>query len=282
METSPAFLAIGHVTKDLLPSGGYTIGGTATYASLAARKLGLSVAVLTSTSPDLDLAALMPDIRWHIVPSPTATTFENIYEGEQREQFVYGTASLLTAAHLPATCKRSQVVLLCPVVGELGLDWLEAFPAALVGVTPQGWMRQWDDTGRVQAKPWLDAQRILSKVDVLVFSEDDVGRDEAVIQRFADWSRIAVVTRGSRGASVHWDGAWRHFQAFRVHEVDATGAGDVFAASFLVRLKETGDPAAAAQFANCAASFAVEGPGVTTIADRQLVEERLLWGQLRN
>jgi 1D-myo-inositol 3-kinase len=281
MKTSPDFLAIGHVTKDLLPTGGYTIGGTATYASLAAHKLGLAVAVLTSTSPDLDLRALEPGIQWQVVPAATATTFENIYQGERREQFVHGTASPLKATQLPELWKGAKVVLLCPVAAEIGLDWLATFPTSLIGVTPQGWMRQWDHTGRVRAKPWSHARQVLSKADVLVFSEDDVQKDEAVIQRYAQWSRIAVVTHGARGASVHWDGAWRDFPAFEVEEVEATGAGDVFAASFLVRLRETGDPAGAANFANAAASFAVEGPGVTTIADRGQVEERLRHGRLR-
>ena len=54
-------------------------------------------------------------------------------------------------------------------------------------------------------------------------------------------------------------------------EVDPTGAGDVFAAAFLVRYQETGDPLEAAAFAACAASCAVEGIGTTTLGDRDEV-----------
>jgi 1D-myo-inositol 3-kinase len=58
-------------------------------------------------------------------------------------------------------------------------------------------------------------------------------------------------------------------------EVDPTGAGDVFAACFLVRYHETGDPLEAAAFAACAASCAVEGIGTSTLGDRAEVERRL-------
>jgi 1D-myo-inositol 3-kinase len=275
------FLAIGHVTKDLLPDGNYTVGGTATYSSLTAHRLGLSVAILTSTSPDLDLSGALAGIDVHTVPSALPTTFENIYTGQRRRQVVHSTASPLRAADLPRELERSAIVLLCPLVGELGLDWLGVFPEAVVGVTPQGWMRSWGKDGLVKAKPWDEAREILPNVQVLMFSEEDVGRDQALIKCYTSLAPVAVVTRGWRGASVFCAGEQRDFPAFRAEEVDPTGAGDVFAAAFLTRLKETGDPYQAAPFANCAASFAIEGPGTTSIPTRYQVEERLQHGELR-
>ncbi|MEM4724392.1 MAG: PfkB family carbohydrate kinase [Candidatus Hadarchaeum sp.] len=280
MARSPDFLAIGHVTKDLLPGGEYTIGGTATYAALTAQRLGLSVAVLTSAPPELDLSSALPHIALHVIPSEVATTFENIYEGQKRRQFVHGIASPLKAAHLPLIWRQSAIVLLCPLVNELGLDWMGTFPGAIVGVTPQGWMRQWDERGLVTTRVWTEAQQILPNVEVLVYSEEDVACDEVVIRHYAKMAKIAVVTRGWRGATVFYNGIACDFPAFRAKEVDPTGAGDVFAAAFLVRLRETGDPYQAAPFANCAASFSIEGLGTTTIPTRQQVEERLRFGKL--
>lgn len=277
---SPDFLAIGHVTKDLLSGGGYTIGGTVTYAAHTARSLGSSVAVFTSAPDDLELSSHLPDVDLHIVGAPDATTFENIYEGQHRHQVLHATAAPLRAADLPLHWRDSSVVLLGPLAGELGLDWIEVFPSALVGVTPQGWMRQWDSSGRVTSRPWLEAQDVLSRVSVLVFSEEDVGGDRALIERYAEMASIAVVTRGRNGATLFYKGASRQFPAFRAQAVDPTGAGDVFAAAFLVRLREADDPRVAMHFANCAASFAVEGHGVSAIANRQQVEERLRRGEL--
>jgi len=290
MAITPDFLAVGHVTKDVLPAGGYTVGGTVTYAALTAQALGLSAAVLTSAPPDMELSRLLPGIAVRIVPSDVATTFENIYEGTRRHQYVHGVAKPLRALDLPVAWKRTPIVLLGPLVGELGLDWLGCsapagvrpergvLSAAVVGVTPQGWMRQWDGDGRVSTKPWAEAGQILPEVDVLVFSEDDVAGDEAVVRQYAALARLAVVTRGRHGATVFRDGTACDFPAFRAREVDPTGAGDVFATAFLVRLHETGDPYRAARFANCTASFAIEGPGTTAIPTRSQVEQRLRRG----
>ena len=272
-------MAIGHVTKDLLPGGGYTLGGTATYASLAVQRLGGAVGVLTSAPADLDLSGALAGMDVQVVPSADATTFENTYQGQKRRQFLHGLASPLKPAHLPKAWHRAPIVLLCPLAGELGLDWLGVFPESLVGVTPQGWLRRWDETGLVLPKAWSEAQQILADVDVLVFSEQDVAGDASIIRQYTRLAKIAVVTRDRHGATVFWNGHPRNFPAFQAREVDPTGAGDVFAAAFLLRLRETRDPYLAAPFANCAASFAIEGPGTTTIPNRQQVEERLRLGQ---
>jgi len=278
MSKPPEFLAVGHVTKDLLPCGGYTIGGTVTYAALTARALGLSVAVLTSAPLDMNLAEALPGIGLQVTPSAAATTFENIYVGTRRRQYVHDVANSLSVSALPSLWRNSSVVLLAPIAGELGLDWLGATPMAITGVTPQGWMRQWNQEGLVSSAPWQEAAQILPSVDVLVYSEDDVGRDEATMREYARMTRIAVVTRGRNGARVYYNGEMRDLPAFRAREVDPTGAGDVFAAAFLVRLRETGDAWLSAAFANCTASFAVEGAGTSAIPSRAQVEERLRSG----
>ena len=58
-------------------------------------------------------------------------------------------------------------------------------------------------------------------------------------------------------------------------EVDPTGAGDVFAAAYLIAYHESRDPVYAATYASCAASFAVEAPGMEGIPTRAQVASRL-------
>lgn len=281
MPTSPDFVAIGHVTKDLLPGGTYSLGGTATYASLAALRLGASVAVFTSVPADLDLGPALAGVTVQRVASPHAATFENIYHGPHRKQYIHDTALPLHPRDLPAIWRQAAIVLLCPIAGELGLDWMGTFRHSIVGVTPQGWMRRWNASGLISHQPWHEAEQILPRVDVLVFSREDVGGDDELVQQYARLARIAAVTEGPLGVTVYWNGQPRHFPAYRAAaEVDPTGAGDVFAAAFLLRLKETNDPYQAAPFANSAASFAIEGPGTTTLATRTQVELRLARGEL--
>ena len=69
--------------------------------------------------------------------------------------------------------------------------------------------------------------------------------------------------------------------AFPVREVDPVGAGDVFAAAYLVAYHESRDPVYAATWASCAASFAVEAPGVAGIPTREHGSRRG-WSRGRN
>jgi sugar/nucleoside kinase (ribokinase family) len=272
---TPEFLAVGHVTKDILPGGGYALGGTVSYAALTVARLGCASAVYTRASGDLMLTEALRGVDVHAVLSPCATTFENIYHEDRRQQYVHRVADRLRVEQLPASWRDVPTVLLAPVVHELGLEWLEVFPDALLGATPQGWLRAWDRNGRVRFRRWPKAQQVFSRVDVLIFSEEDVAGDEGLVRHFAGMAKMAVVTRGRRGATLFRAGSTHDFAPFPANEVDPTGAGDVFAAALLVRLHETGDPRAAMVFANCAASLSVEGSGTGALPDRQQVEERL-------
>jgi len=279
--STPDYLIIGTVTRDLVP-GGFRIGGTGAYAALAARALGCRVAILTSAGDDLPLATYLDGIELRVVPAAQSTVFENIYTPAGRRQYLRSTAAHLTAADVPPAWRKARIVHLGPLAQDLDPALVDLFPSeTLVGVTPQGWLRQWDGAGLVSRREWLEAPRILARADAMVLSLEDVGNDETILHRYLSMARLAVVTRGWRGATVFQQGHGASYPAFQVAEVDPTGAGDVFAAAFFVGLAETGDSAQAARFANAAASFAIEGEGVSTIACRAAVEERLLHGALR-
>ena len=277
---APEYLVVGHVTKDLLPGGAFCFGGTATYASLAARRLGLSVGVLTSGAEDVEPAS-HDSVLVCRHPSGCSTVFENIYTANGRRQYVRGVASALGPQHVPEAWRRARIVHLGPIAQEVSPELAEAFPNALVGATPQGWLRQWDQEGLVSPIPWVNGSRILRAVDVVVLSLEDLGGDRALLQSYIEQAKLLVLTVGEQGAIVHQHGDAVRVPAFRVREVDPTGAGDVFAAAFLVRYEETHDAIEAARFANAAASFVVEGPGPSLIPTRRQVEDRLAYGALR-
>lgn len=275
MSSPPDFLVIGVVTQDVTPTG-YTIGGTVTYAALTARNLGYRAAVLTSAEPTLDLSATLAGVQVHRVPSAATTIFDNQYVAGHRRQYLYAVADPITLAHLPPAWRRTPVVHLGPLVHELGADLAAQFPHSLVGVTPQGWLRTWDDTDRlVRPRPWHEAQTVLTHTDVLVFSEEDVDDLPETVATWGQWVPIMIVTQGARGADVYVRGVPRHVPAFPAQEVDPTGAGDVFAAAFLLRFRESNDPYEAARFAHCVAAFCVEGPGTTNLPTREQVEQRM-------
>lgn len=95
-------------------------------------------------------------------------------------------------------------------------------------------------------------RRICPNIDIAFFSDaglDDAGVDALIGRAHELGTRLVVVTKGSRG-SVCSDGGCRFEQGIvPVEAVDAMGAGDSFAAAFLVRYFETRDIPQAMAFA---------------------------------
>jgi sugar/nucleoside kinase (ribokinase family) len=267
------YLAIGHVTRDLLSEGEFTAGGTVNYAARTARALGCRVGVITSAGEDFCPQDFLPDVQVHFIPASATTTFENRYHQERRVQMVRAVATPLTSTSVPLHWRSAGVVHLGPVAQECDPAIIEAFPDSFVGITPQGWMRRWDEDGRVTATIWENADAYLPHVDAVVLSEEDVGGDERLVEQWASLARVLVVTHGAAGCDVYTKGRAEHVPGFPTVEVDPTGAGDVFAAVFFVRLQEGDSVREAARLANCVAAASVKriglagAPTVEEIAD---------------
>jgi sugar/nucleoside kinase (ribokinase family) len=278
----PQFLVVGHAVQDLISEDeptAWRLGGAASYASALASNLGLETAVLTAAAPDFDLPRLLPGVACHVVASDHNTQIRNVYDGGRRHQYLPQRATLLSASHVPGEWRDSQVVLLGPVAGEIDASLAACFPHSLVGAGAQGWLREVDSEWRVRPLPperW-DASPILRHARALFLSDEDVppASAPAALRGWAAMVEIVAFTRGYNGADVCRNGEWRHIEPFPAEAVDPTGAGDIFAAAFLIRLHETGDVWEATRFAGCAASFVVEGEGISAVPDGRQIEERL-------
>jgi sugar/nucleoside kinase (ribokinase family) len=149
------------------------------------------------------------------------------------------------------------------------------FPKALLGLTPQGFMRTWDAEGHVRPTAWANPEPFLARADVVVLSREDVGGSARVVADLAARARLLVVTDGWHGATVYVGGKAHQVPPRPAVEVDPTGAGDVFATAFLIHLADTGDPFVAARFASVVASMSVEALGIASIPGRAPVEDWL-------
>jgi sugar/nucleoside kinase (ribokinase family) len=158
------------------------------------------------------------------------------------------------------------------VAQEVEPDLVRRFPTALIGLTPQGWLRTWDSQGHVTPSEWPEAAFALEQVGAAVISQDDVAGDEYRIEEMAASCRVLAVTEGCDGSRLYWNGDVRRFRAPSVTEVDATGAGDIFAAAFFTRLYTTRDPWEAARFATQVASISVTRPGLDGIPTQAEVQ----------
>lgn len=275
MTSTPVdYLVIGHIAKDITPTG-HALGGTVTYSAITAQRLGLNAAIVTSADEAIltEARAALPGIAIHNRPSAESTTFENTYSDDGRTQILRGHAAELSLADVPAEWRDARIVHLGPVARECNLDLIGAFPNSLVALTPQGWLRQWDAAGKVTPRAWPEALDVLRQINVLIFSPEDVGHDWDLIHSYTRAAPLSVLTLERHGALVFASGMGRWIAPRTASVIDPTGAGDVFAASFLTSYMETGDSVAAAHFANTTASFSIERGGIGAIPTRKTVVE---------
>jgi sugar/nucleoside kinase (ribokinase family) len=260
----------------MLPGGGLGLGGTVSYAATTAQRMGYRVGVVTSTGPDLDVAEALPFAQVACRQSAKTTVFENIYLDGERKQILHQRAGNLHCDHVPAEWRNAPIAHLGPLDQEIDKGVFHCFgDEVLIGVTPQGFLRRWDDQGRVSFVDWNPPESILRRINVLVLSEQDVPDPDGLVRAWGRFIEVIVVTRAEKGATVFHEGKPCDYPARPAQQVDPTGAGDVFAAAFMIRLIETKDPCQAAWFANAVASFSIEGPGIGGIPMRHQVEAYL-------
>jgi len=268
------FVAIGHVTLDRF---GDVVrpGGAALYAAVTAHRLGLSAGILTSHAADYPLEAIPSRIEVVTLEAPATTVFEyDAVSGDRRQKLV-STARPLAVRDLPDDWRDAPLALLAPVAQEVDLRLSAAFEDGSVGAAAQGWLRALDDERRIVTQPWGGAREVLNRVLALFVSAEDLRGHESQLTEWVQRVPVAVVTAGAAGALLYVNGERYEVRPRRTREVDPTGAGDVFAAAFLVHYQRHPDPWDAAEAATCAASLSVEGEGWSTVPDAAQLEEAL-------
>ncbi|MBL8050923.1 MAG: hypothetical protein JNM46_06845, partial [Anaerolineales bacterium] len=233
------YLLIGHIAVDLTPDG-KQLGGTVSYSALTAQAMGLKVGILTSVGDDANLE-ILNGIQIVNIPTQDSTTFENVKTESGRKQTLHHQATKISDEHIPDVWKNAPIVHLAPIAQEVDVDLIKYFDKSFIGVTPQGWMRGWDEHGQVYPTAWENSDQVLSQVGGVVLSLEDVNRDLEKIEWMASHTNLLCVTEGELGCVLHWHGDRRRFRPIHVEEVDATGAGDIFAAAFFARLYQTKD-----------------------------------------
>jgi hypothetical protein len=253
----PDVLAIGHATRDLVP-GGWTVGGGVVFAARAAYALGKWPAIVTSGDVR-DFLGHLPGLM-RVKPGLT-TTFQNVITPAGRHQTLHVRAADLALSDVPPAWRSAPIVLLLPLCSEVTPRLTEAFPKSCVVACAQGWLRQWDERGHISPRP-LPPELTFEGAAAVTASLEDLGGDEDAARDLARRCRFVAITRGPAGVTLFREGEPTRLPGLPVVERTPTGAGDVFAAAFAIRLAETHDPLEAAAFANVAAALWVAGEGM--------------------
>ena len=272
--SAPDFVAIGHVTLDRIGEATRP-GGAALFAAVTAHRLGLSVGLLTSHGDDFPLDLIPSKIEVVSIPAADTTRFEHRQDAGGRVSHVRAVADPLTVADVPDDWREAALTLLAPVLDEVDPMIATLFTDGAVGAAAQGWLRDTAPDGLVVPRTWRSPDRLLQSVQALFLSREDIlGQEDEVVEWFQRMP-VGVLTADRDGALLFVNGERYEVHPRAAREVDPTGAGDVFAATFLIQYQRASDPWEAATAAACAGSLAVEGEGWSTVADRATLDAAL-------
>jgi len=179
------FLSIGHFTHDVAGDT-FILGGAAAYSSKTAVNLGIKAGIVSAVGDNFLHFDKLDGIPLSLAKGKETTTFQNIYENGVRRQFIRGISSALKADHVPQEWVDTGIVYICPVANEVDPSIVHIFRNSIIGVSPQGWMRQWDKEGRIAPSIWKHAKEVLPYVDALIMSEEDISPFPDVIEEYKE------------------------------------------------------------------------------------------------
>ena len=270
-------------------------GGDTSNAAIAAARAGASTAYASRVGDDwfgkqlrelwtqegVDTSAVDTD-----PTRPTGIYFVN--HGKQGHQFSYlrtgAAASAMTPQWLPrATLSQARILHVSGISLAISSSAQETVLQAMHAARAHQTQVSFDSNLRLKLWPLERAKSAIAQAiglcDIFLPSLEDM---EAITgqrapQGIVEWAhqrgaKTVVLKLGAAGCVVSEGNGLQAVPGRMVNLVDATGAGDCFCGNFLARIAAGASVLQAAQYANAAASLAVQGFGaVAPLPTRQAV-----------
>jgi sugar/nucleoside kinase (ribokinase family) len=276
------FLALGNIdrTKNITKFGEETVYGGGTYSAISALKLDYNAAVLTRGNEALhQWIKNLEKMGIEVFLEQDESTLEVINDHSSGKwiQKILSTAGKINFD----IDRKFDIIHANPLFKEIDQQVLSKArkKAKLLSLDIQGIMRN-ERNGIMFLKELEKREEWLKGIDIVHVSDSEsmyVTKETEPENICNDIQsagpKIVLYTLGAKGSFI----LGKHFHnipSFPVKEIDPTGAGDVYSATFDIIYLETGDERKAAFFASAAASFCVEDFGYKNIQSREKVEER--------
>jgi sugar/nucleoside kinase (ribokinase family) len=290
-------VGIGNPVYDIIvtPSvktEGRVLSGCSTNACLAARRLGMNhVGLVGRIGQDFgdrfleDMAKYGIEADLDPLEGETGG-FSLIYDDHgDRTLDVLGVAERITSKNIPDEYLDTSFFLIGPILGEVDLELIEFIRTstdAKVFLDPQGLIRV---IGYDQRIMHTCDQAIFGKIARLVDfikpneheSKTITGLDDptrALLQLKEMSPAVPIVTLAERGSILIENDEIVRIPAFFTNAIDPTGAGDVYAGSFITEYSRTKNIKDSGLFASAAASIMVEQVGPEFMMPPATVEDR--------
>lgn len=267
-------MMIGHFARDRLVVDGeaeISSGGGVYYGSIALRRLGVRVAVVTRLHPD-DFPRLdelnVEGVQLFALPAPQTSGIENIYDSADMERRIctpLGFAGPFTAEAIPDLAARIYAIV--PIIaGEVDLGLVQALARrGPVALDVQGFVRVREGSSLV-FRQWPDMEEGLSRITFLKVDQAEAelltGQTDLQVaaHQLAEYGPREVVLTQSSGVTVLADGRI-HRAPFTSRSLSGrTGRGDTCFATYLgCRLNDS--PEEATRLAAAVTTLKQEKPG---------------------
>ena len=285
----PDIIAIGEAMVELnQPAAGAPyvpgFGGDTSNAMIAAARAGASTGYVSAVGDDpfgRSLLGLWRDegvdaAHVRVVPgAPTGVYF--VSHGPNGHEFSYlragSAASRMTPLDLPLEAIRAARILHASGISQaISPNAADAVFAAIDAARAANVLVAYDTNLRLRLWPLARARAVMHEAmrqaDIALPGLDDATQltglaDPDAIADFylALGPTLVALTLGKDGALVATRDRRERIPAKPVSALDATGAGDAFDGNFLAEYLASGDPFAAARFANAAAALSTLGYG---------------------
>jgi sugar/nucleoside kinase (ribokinase family) len=277
-------VGIGNPVYDIIETptartDGRVLSGCSTNGCLAAKRLGLKTVGLIGCIGSDYVERFREDMnRYGITANLSAECeetggFHLIYdEHGDRTLDVLGVAGPITMENFPDKFLDSRFFLIGPILGEVDVqlvEFIRSSSSAKLFLDPQGLVRIIGEDRRVIHHCDRAAfDKIARLVDFIKPNEREsetiTGARESLaaiheLHRLGD--STSIVTLAERGSLVLEENRLHRIPAFPTRAIDPTGAGDVYAGSFITEYERTGNVVESALFASAAASIMVEQVG---------------------
>jgi sugar/nucleoside kinase (ribokinase family) len=267
-------MMLGHFAKDRLVVDGQAeiaSGGGVYYGSVALRRLGLQVAVVTRLHPD-DFPRLdelkQEGVHVFAAPAPETSGIENLYDSSDMERRLckpIGFAGPFRSEDIPDLSARIYVVASI-IAGEVDLPLLKALARrGPVAIDIQGFVRVREGQDLV-FRFWPDLDEGLSHVTYLKLDRAEaelltgLSDMSAAVRCLAGYGPREIVLTQSSGVTVFADGQTYHAPFTPRSLAGRTGRGDTCFATYL-GWRLTASPEEATRVAAAVTTLKQEQPG---------------------
>ncbi|MBN1427878.1 MAG: bifunctional hydroxymethylpyrimidine kinase/phosphomethylpyrimidine kinase [Anaerolineae bacterium] len=285
------------------------LSGCSTNACLAARKLGARATMVGCVGDDFGGvfhdALSRYDIGSHIYHSPETGGFSLIYYDTLGNRTLDVLGQALAVPDVPSeVLSAADFVIIGPILGEVSLDLVKKIRITARGhvlLDPQGVLRRIGADGRIEHYRSPDVDAMIPLCDAVKANEIEAEIITGIHPRSSEKDlrraterlhglgcRIAIVTLAAEGSAGYDGHNYVRVPAYATNAVDPTGAGDTYAAGFMVGYLKYGTMEEACYYASCVASVMVEnvGPDFPLTAEEADQRWRMLmasgWGDINS